>query len=341
MKDDYNYLKSTQSLLNKGKFDYCTSSNYDENLAKYFPSLCSEDVFNLSAHYPCLGEQKLERLIKNKLKLQKIAMGAGSEDLIVRICQIIKNNNWKTGVVVPTFYRIIDNLADYTVIPNKNFNIIDYRIFDIVWIVNPNPLTGKYTPKALIKLILKKNPRTMFVVDETEIFFLENWSKASLLNNCSECSNLLVITSFSKFHNVPGLRVGFAAGNKSFVLKLISRGPTFPISNLSRYITEKVITNIPFKKVRAEINKNKEEVERLLLSNSNIEIRHSDINCVFCRLKNRKNFYKKLLEIGIIGLNLDTQVGADKMGWVRLTIHSSPIKHKNLVGRLKKLNNYI
>jgi len=84
-----------------------------------------------------------------------------------------KNNNWKTGVVVPTFYRIIDNLADYTVIPNKNFNIIDYRIFDIVWIVNPNPLTGKYTPKALIKLILKKNPRTMFVVDETEIFFLK------------------------------------------------------------------------------------------------------------------------------------------------------------------------
>jgi len=337
-----NYLKKILNLLRKGYLDYCISSNYDEDYAKYFPSLSARDVFKLSVHYPDSRYQTLVEILRKKFKLGNIILGDGCEDLIVRICQVIEDKNWKVGVVTPTFYRITDMLETYTLIPYKNLENWNYRNLDAVWIINPNPLSGWILPKEVINTLVKDNPKTMFVVDETAIFFLQDWKKVSLLGNCNKTSNLIVLTSFSKFFGLSGLRVGFAAGNKNLLFEVNLRRLTFPISNLTSYIVEKVIDKDDFlKRIRNKINKNKKEVEMILSKNPNIETKPSDTNCVFCRLRNGQNLYKKLLEVGVIGLDLDSQLGIEEKGLVRLTIHSSRKRHNTLVDRLKKLGSQV
>jgi|GEM_PF-5010501 len=332
-----NYLKSTQELLKKGYLDYCTSSNYDEDFAKYFPSLSSKRVFELVSEYPDDNYQSLAKKIITKFELKRIALGAGSEDLILRICQTIKDRQWKTGVVTPTFYRITDNLKSYATISNGQLEDYDYKKLDLVWLVNPNPLTGSYIQKHIINGVLRKNPQTLFVIDETAIFLLKEWQKVSFLRNSNKQKNLLVITSFSKFHNLSGLRLGFATGNKEILSEIQARGLTFPISRLTCEIAENFIFNEFLEDIRNRIARNKKIIKEILLKNPNIEVKKSDTNCIFCRLKDGRNLYKELLGVGIISLNLDTQIGVEKKGWIRLTAHSSKMKHKRLIECLNKL----
>jgi len=332
-----NYLKATQELLKKGYLDYCTSSNFDEDCAKYFPLLSSKHIFGLVAEYPDDNYQSLVKKIKDKFGLKRIVLGAGSEDLILKICQIIKDKHWKTGVVTPTFYRITDNLEGYGTIPNSQMEDFDYKKIDIVWLVNPNPLTGSYISKRIIGKLVRNNPQTLFVIDETAIFFLEDWPKVSFLGDSSRQKNFLIITSFSKFHNLSGLRLGFASGNKEVLSEIQTRSLTFPVSRLICEIAENFIFNGFLEDIRNRIVRNKELIKGTLLNNSNIEVKDSDTNCVFCRLKNGRNLYRELLKVGVISLNLDTQEGLEKEGWVRLTAHSSNMKHKKLIECLNRL----
>ena len=332
-----NYLKATQKLLEKGYFDYCTSSNYDEGCTKYFPSLSSKHLFEMVAEYPSDNYQSLVNKIKDKFGIKRIVLGAGSEDLILKICQIIKDKHLKTGVVIPTFYRITDNIEDYTSIPSSQLSRFNYKKIDLVWLVNPNPLTGNYIQKQTVNKIVRSNPQTLFVVDETAVFFLKEWSKVSFLRDSNKQKNLLAITSFSKFHNLSGLRVGFATGNKNFLSEIQAWSLTFPISRLTCEIAENFIFNGFLEEIRNRIDKNKKLIKGILSKNPNIEVKDSDTNCIFCRLKNGRSLYKELLKVGIIGLNLDNQVGVKKEGWVRLTAHSSKMKHKKLIESLNIL----
>lgn len=332
-----NYLKSTRGLIDKGGLDYCTSSNIDDNFHKYFPSLSAKDLFKLSVTYPNGFSKNLVEIIKQQFNLKNVVLGAGCEDLILRICQITKDKHWKSGVVTPTFYRITDNIDSPTIILNEHFDKGNYKDLDIVWLVNPNPLIGKYIQKQVVVSVVKKNPQTLFVIDETAVFFLDNWEEVSLLKSCRVYSNLIVITSFSKFYALSGLRVGFAVSSEKILNELGSRGLTFPISDLTAYLAEKVVTKVSLNQIREAIVKHKKLVESILLKIPGIEVRQSDTNCVFCRYKDG-GLYERLLELGIIGLNLDSQIGVKKEGWVRLTIHSSQNKHKKLIRQLAKLS---
>lgn len=332
-----NYLKATQKLLKKGYLDYCTSSNYDEGCEKYFPSFSSKHLFEMVAEYPSDNYQSLVNKIKDKFGLKRIVLGAGSEDLILKICQIIKDKHLKTGVVSPTFYRITDNTEDYISIPSSQLSRFNYKKIDLVWLVNPNPLTGNYIQRQTVNKIVRNNPQTLFVVDETAVFFLKEWSKVSFLRDSNKQKNLLVITSFSKFHNLSGLRLGFATGNKDVLSEIQNRSFTFPISRLTCEVAENFVFNGFLEKVRNKIDKNKKFIKGILLKNPNIELKKSDTNCIFCRLKDGRSLYEKLLGVGIISLNLDTQIGVEKKGWVRLTVHSSKMKHKKLIECLNKL----
>lgn len=332
-----NYLKTTQELLKKGYLDYCTSSNYDEDCVQYFPSLSSKRVFELVAEYPDDNYRFLSKKIMDKFGLKRIVLGAGSEDLILNICRTIKDKHCKTGVITPTFYRITDNLESYITISDSQIEDFDYKKIDLVWLVNPNPLTGNYIPKKVVDKLVRNNPQTLFVIDETAIFFLENWPKISFLKDSNKKKNLLVITSFSKFHNLSGLRLGFATGNKEVLLEIQMRSLTFPVPRLACEIAENFIFNGFLEDIRNRIVKNKRLIKEILLKNSSIEVKNSDTNCIFCRLKDGRSLYKELLKVGVISLDLDSQAGMEKKGWVRITAHSSKMKHQKLIECLDNL----
>ena len=63
----------------------------------------------------------------------------------------------------------------------------------------------------------------------------------------------------------------------------------------------------------------------------------SATNCVFFKSNKELDLFKHLLELGVISLNLDTQDGNKLPGAIRITIHSSPTKHKYLLDKLGSL----
>lgn len=332
------YLKSSKKSVKLGKSDYCMSGNYDEKLIKFFPEISSKQVYELSTKYPLQSYKDLKTSIQKLFSVKNLVFSAGCENLIVKICKTANFNKNKVGVVLPTFYRIIDNLHKYESIDWDNFDKTNYKKFDYIFIVNPNTLNGQVIPKDSILDIVKNHPSTVFVVDETSILFLENWEKVSLSNKADKYNNLLVISSLSKFFGLSGNRIGFATGSPKLLAKLSLGLETFPISNIGAFIANSIIPNNSFIELtRQRIFKNKKEVAELLDKSAKVGVLPSKNNCIYCYSKQKSRLHKVLNRLGVVGLDLDCQNGIERKGLVRLTIHGSETKHKFLISKLKQI----
>lgn len=329
------YLKSSKDFVKRGKHDYYMSSNYDEKSIKFFPKISDKEMYDLSANYPSESYIDLTKSIKKLFRLKNLILSSGCEDLIIRIANVINFNRHKAGVVFPTFYRITDNLNEYTDITWRGVETASYKDLDFVFIVNPNNLNGDRISKKIILNLIKNNPSTVFIIDETSILFLESWRKDSLSIHADKYKNLLVISSLSKFFGQSGNRIGFAIASKELLNRLKLESTTFPVSNLGAYIAAKLITdNELIKFVKQRIKNHKNEIVKKLASSDKIELIPSDNNCIYCKSKNKLNLYKELVSLGVIGLNLDCQKGIEQKGLVRITIHGSDIKHNFLMNKL-------
>jgi len=337
MNSKQNYLKQAQNIKLKGKYDYNVSSNFDERYREVFPQLSPKQFVVLANRYPNYANCKTAEKIKQKFGLKNIILGAGSEDLIIKCNKIIRSKGWKTGVILPTFYRITETLKEWQPITKDKFLGNELNDMDIIWVCNPNPLDGQIIEKNILLNIFKKNKKIIFLIDETTIFFLDNWQGFSFLGQTPK--NVLVINSFSKLFGLSGLRAGFASGNLNLLHLLQQEGTTFPFTSITESFVESILKNDRFfENIRIEIKKNKNEVEQILKQNTAIEIKPSETNCIFCRYKKNQSLYRDLLKKGIISLNLDQQFGIPRQGWVQLTAHSSKKLHKILIAKIKFLN---
>lgn len=331
-----NYLHASNKLIQSGKIaDYCLSSNIDESYKQIYRFKNDE---TLITKYPKENCEILCEKIKKKFGLKNIVLGSGSEDLIIRSNRLITNEKRKVGIVLPIFYRILETLENYhyrILSPNDLNKPIK---LDAVWLNNPNPFIGEVLKRDYLLKIIKNNPQTVFFIDEAAMFLLPNWKQYSLLSKLTPKLNCVVLTSFSKLHGVSGLRAGFASGNSQVLNKIQNFGTTFPLTGLTIHFIKKLLEQESFfDEIRSKIYQNKIDLEKSLITIPTLEVRPSVTNCVFCRRKNRGRLYDKLIKTGVAGLNLDTQKGVKKEGWVRLTAHSSRKLHSQLLSKLALL----
>ncbi len=102
------------------------------------------------------------------------------------------------------------------------------RNFDTVIIGNPNNPTGTVIDRKLLLKLIDKNPRTMFVVDESFMDFVPEQSLLTALRK-----NLVIIRSLTKFYGIPGLRAGFAAMLPDTAKKLWSHKEPWSVNCLA------------------------------------------------------------------------------------------------------------
>ncbi len=142
---------------------------------------------------------------------------------------------------------------------------------DLVFICNPNNPTGALIPKPDLKTLILAHPKTVFLVDESYLPFVENAEALSFAGD-TDIDNLLVLSSMSKIFRIPGLRTGFISGARPLIEKLAAHYQPWSVNSLA----QEVITDIfnhperiaPFyEETRAFINAEKirflEQVEDL------------------------------------------------------------------------------
>lgn len=94
----------------------------------------------------------------------------------------------------------------------------------LIFLCNPNNPTGCFLSRdLLLSAICAASPEHLWVVDESYVQFVQDDTKASLLFARPFPANLLVLRSFSKIYAVPGLRLGYLAGDESLIAQVVAK----------------------------------------------------------------------------------------------------------------------
>jgi histidinol-phosphate/aromatic aminotransferase/cobyric acid decarboxylase-like protein len=333
-----NYLELNNTHFND-VISCVLTSNIDEHYSEIYPKIKKQNILELSSHYLSGDYGKIKTKIKRHFNIKtNLVFGNGSEELIIRLNDIIELKRYKVAFVTPIFYRVRETFRGKKVlIKEKNIFNCDYSHYDIVWLQNPNLFSGNIYEVEKIQKLLHKFPNVIFFIDEAGIFILPNWKNYSMIDKCHQHSNLIVLSTFSKIYGLSGLRIGFATGNKKLLLELEEKNLTFPISSFAEYFLFSVLEHEKLiQKLRLRIINHKNQLINILKSNPEIIIKESLVNCIFFKHKNKKIF-NFLLKHGLLCLNLDDYKELEDRGYVRMTVYSSETIHRKIMIRLKKM----
>jgi histidinol-phosphate aminotransferase len=93
----------------------------------------------------------------------------------------------------------------------------------LVYLCNPNNPTGTVLPGASMReLCLRLASRTLVVVDEAYMDFVEPGATESMVGLARGDADVVVLRTFSKLHGLAGLRVGYAIGRPDTIARLRS-----------------------------------------------------------------------------------------------------------------------
>ena len=93
----------------------------------------------------------------------------------------------------------------------------------LVYLCNPNNPTGTVLPAAeLRELCLTLAARTLVVVDEAYMDFVEPGATESMVDLARGGADVVVLRTFSKVHGLAGLRVGYAIGRPDTIERMRS-----------------------------------------------------------------------------------------------------------------------
>jgi len=90
----------------------------------------------------------------------------------------------------------------------------------IFWTGHPNNPTGRAWDRADLERSIDGSLGLLTIVDEAFLPFLPDEADRSLVGSATSRENLLVLRSLTKFHGMPGLRVGYAVAPADMVTRL-------------------------------------------------------------------------------------------------------------------------
>ncbi len=113
---------------------------------------------------------------------------------------------------------------------------------DLVVMSNPHALTGSVLDPVVLAQIAARHPASTLVVDETDIEFLANPSRVTLIG--TDADNVIVLRSVAEFSGMGSTRTGVAWSRDRYLLRVLF-DPRFssPISGLDVVATEAALAS--------------------------------------------------------------------------------------------------
>ena len=171
-------------------------------------------------HYPEPEPKELEGLIAEKLEIpaNMVMVTNGANEAIYLIAQLY--SGWTSIIPQPTYHEYADACKMFG-------HIISYERTDdlevlpqdrIYWLCNPDNPTGNVLLKVLLAYVIRKNPRFLYVIDES---YADYTLQPRLQpKEMMDCFNVMFIRSMSKKYCVPGLRLGYVAASPIIIDRL-------------------------------------------------------------------------------------------------------------------------
>ena len=199
------------------------------------------DAIGRVSRYPDGEEEALAEDIAHMHGVagDQVLLGIGSSD-ILRLAASAYLGPGRTAVVAePTFEIIALHGARFGAtikrVPLTASHAHDLEAMsagDLVYICNPNNPTGTITPKAQMRALLERVPRsTVVLVDEAYHHYATSSDYESVIPLVSRYPNLMVARTFSKIYALAGARCGYAVAQKALIDTLQSQ-QQFNVSNL-------------------------------------------------------------------------------------------------------------
>jgi len=172
-----------------------------------------------------------ERLAKDYgIDEKDVMLGFGGEDILKQVvhCYIHQGDKIMIPLYSWWYYKkIADEIegvkVEYPIVEGEDSFYYDLegmlKIYrsekpKLVLISSPNNPTGNRLEIEQLKLVIRKMPETLIVIDEAYAMFY-NDDKTHLKDLLNEFSNVMIIRTFSKYYGLAGLRIGFALMGKN------------------------------------------------------------------------------------------------------------------------------
>ncbi len=270
--------------------------------------------------YPDPSSERLKRKLAalHDVCPGNIVVGNGSIELIYLIPRAFKIK--KALIAVPTFseyeFALKSNGSKpifFNTSEEKDFKIDAVKIAGslprpgALFLCNPNNPTGSLLSKdEMLHLInLCKKQGVILIIDEAFIEFTEESSETLIISSAVKNGSLVILRSLTKFFAIPGLRLGYAVGNKRMIAEIAKLQYPWNVNGPAQLAGESVLADKDYMdRTRVFVAKERQYMFERLNNIKTLKAYPSATNFILCKLQNApvqnsKELKQRLLCAGI------------------------------------------
>ncbi|QPJ66580.1 MAG: threonine-phosphate decarboxylase [Candidatus Nitrohelix vancouverensis] len=296
-----------------------------EQLGQSFPQILE---------YPDPANTALKSALSNycALPAERIIVGNGSSELIHALPCLLREGK-SVALIEPAFseYRRAFEIADRPIITFTGaaehqflipLNALLHKLDqapEIAMLVLGNPTcpAGTLWPRQDIETLLSycETRKILLVIDETFIEFTDGDN--SLVGKVPESHSLILIRSMTKFHALPGLRIGYGLMSPEHIANIEKGRVPWSVNGLAQSLGVAALQDKEFPSQSREWNR--DQRKRLLSGFAeieNIETFPSQTNFILFRIQSNNPshpaaLYERLIRDGVLLRNCGNFPGLD------------------------------
>ncbi|WKY44117.1 aminotransferase class I/II-fold pyridoxal phosphate-dependent enzyme [Eubacteriaceae bacterium ES2] len=296
------------------------------------------------------GQTAIEKLAAGISKrTNQLILGNGAIELIYLLARSMTGK--KALIIQPTFNEYSRALKLYgcqvtelVLTRDENFRLTTEKLRetllaekpDLLFLCNPNNPTGViYTNEEIKQWMDIPEWEMIWFFDES---FMDFTGQPGMLSEDLGQGNFFVLKSLTKFYALPGLRIGYGAGNPKIIEGMMRYKEPWTINSLGLIALSQVYQEKEFAhKTIEHIDSQRKIVFNELQKISSIEAFESAADFHLCRIRSGMSSLKLKNDIEQAGMSLRTCedfLGLDE-SYFRIAIKSSQA-NKRLIEFLKK-----
>ncbi len=198
-------------------------------------------------HYPDPDCSALINAASNRygVAFDEILVGNGSTEIIYLIPRVAAKT--RALIVVPSYSDYVTAsqqaglVCERLYLPENEAFRLDcltlercLRGDEVVFLGQPNNPTGMLVETDAVRELARRNPSTLFVVDEAFADFCEHHQ--SLTEDRPD--NVVVLVSLTKIYAIPGIRLGCAVADRELVREIRNIQPPWSVNTIAQAVGE-------------------------------------------------------------------------------------------------------